>query len=175
MFLSSALYFRKQGRFNAKCGKYALNNLLGQKQLTSKMLDDICSKLEKEVKQDYRHALGGDYDVNVLIDALGIFDKECRWLSGSKIEICRESEEQRPGRVGYLINRSLKPNIFKAMVGLSDRHWVAVRQYNGQYYLLDSKAEADIPEHIIFIAEFLGAEIEKGSYIIEVFDKNDTV
>jgi hypothetical protein len=73
--------------------------------------------------------------------------------------------------VGYLINRSLKPNVFKAFVGLSDRHWIAVRQHKGQYYLLDSKSEANIPEHIICIAKFLEAEIEKGSHIIEVIDQ----
>lgn len=61
----------------------------------------------------------------------------------------------RPARVGYLINRSLKPNMLKAMVGLSDRHWIAVRLFNSHYYLLDSKAVANIPEHIICIAKFL--------------------
>lgn len=91
MLLSSGLYFRKQGNFNAKCGKYALNNLLGDKCFTSQMLNDICTKLEKEVKQNYRHALGGDYDVNVIIDALSIYNKECRWLAGDKIAICKES------------------------------------------------------------------------------------
>jgi hypothetical protein len=75
MYLSSELYFQKQGTFSSKCGKCALNNLLGRKEINEQMLDDICTKLEKEIKQDYRHALGGDYDINVLIDALKIFAK----------------------------------------------------------------------------------------------------
>ncbi|XP_031505776.1 uncharacterized protein LOC116268108 [Nymphaea colorata] len=129
-----------EGAFSSKCGKCALNNLLGRKEITDEMLDQICTKFEKEVKQDYRHALGGDYDINVLMDALKVFGKECRWLSGSKIAICREGELEKPERVGYLINRALKPSIFKSMVGLSDRHWIAVRNYEGQYYLFDSKS-----------------------------------
>lgn len=63
------------------CGKCAVNNLLGKEALTSGMLNEICNNLAKEVKQDYRHILGGDYDVNVLISALKINSKECRWIN----------------------------------------------------------------------------------------------
>jgi hypothetical protein len=41
------------------------------------MLNDIC---KKEFKQDYQHALGGDYDVNVLMEVLKIYGKECKWV-----------------------------------------------------------------------------------------------
>ena len=41
------------------------------------------------------------------------------------------------------------------MVGLSDRHWIAVRHYNNQYYVLDSKKEEKVPEHVFEIIPFL--------------------
>ena len=47
------------------------------------MLNEICHNLAIEIKQDYRHVLGGDYDVNVLISALKIHSKECRWINSA--------------------------------------------------------------------------------------------
>lgn len=171
MYKSSDLYFQKQGPFNSKCGKCAVNNLLGAKRVTTEMLNGVCEKLEKETKLHYRHALGGDYDVNVLLDVLQTFSKECRWLNGNKMDIYRDCQIMKRERVGFLINRKMKSNLLKAMVGLSDRHWIAVRQHEGQYYLFDSKSEACMPDHIIYIAQFLQAEIEKGSHIIEVLER----
>jgi hypothetical protein len=84
MYLSSDLFFQKQGLFNNCCGKYALNNLLGSKEISTQMLDAICKKFEKKFKQDYKHTFGGDYDINILIEALRVYEKECKWLSGSK-------------------------------------------------------------------------------------------
>lgn len=49
------------------------------------MLDDICKKFSNEYKQDYKHMFGGDYDVNVLTDALNIFNKDCKWLNTSDL------------------------------------------------------------------------------------------
>jgi hypothetical protein len=86
MYKESNLYFEKQGNFNSLCGKCAINNLLGKEEVTKSMLDDICTRFKKEVKQSYKHIFGGDYDLNVLMEALSIFGKECKWISANQLE-----------------------------------------------------------------------------------------
>ena len=83
MYKASDLYFHKQGTFSNKCGQYALNNLLGGKYIDSAMLNQICDQFQKEISHNNKHAFGGDYDINVLIEALKIMSKDCVWL-GSK-------------------------------------------------------------------------------------------
>lgn len=86
MYLASDLYFEKQGAFGSQCGKCALNNLLGSHEVTRQMLDDICKRFSNDYKQDYKHMFGGDYDVNVLTEALSIFNKDCKWLKTTDME-----------------------------------------------------------------------------------------
>lgn len=50
------------------------------------MLDDICQRFSKDYKQDYKHMFGGDYDVNVLTEALSIYNKDCKWLKTADME-----------------------------------------------------------------------------------------
>ena len=131
------------------------------------MLNQICSRFKKDFGQDCKHPLGGDYDLNALIQALSVFDKECQWLDNKdKLAICSKAKEDNPNRVGYLINISQKANFLKAIVGLSDRHWIAVRYHNKQYYLLDSKANQSTPQHIMHIPKFLEKHIQQGSTIL---------
>ena len=65
-------------------------------------------------------------------------DKYCKWhRNADKIVV---DDENKNRRIGYLINRKYESNIFKKMVGLSDRHWVSIRKINDYYFLLDSKS-----------------------------------
>jgi len=45
-------------------------------------------------------------------------------------------------RIGYVINQQSESNWFKKNLGISDRHWIALRCIGGIYYELDSKKEA---------------------------------
>jgi hypothetical protein len=42
----------------------------------------------------------------------------------------------------------MEPNFIKGLVGLSDRHWVAVKVIDNNFYLFDSKSSKEAPEPI---------------------------
>jgi hypothetical protein len=85
---------------------------------------------------------GGDYDANVLVLALQNLGYHTKWLDSRDEEtIIFDSMVYKEERVGYIINQQCESNWFKRNLGMSDRHWVALRCIGGIYYLLDSKKE----------------------------------
>jgi len=78
------IYFEKQTKFNSDCGVYALNNLLGRNAFTNLDLNQISKQLSTDLINPYKHFLGGDFDVSVLIIALQRNNYECLWLDNRK-------------------------------------------------------------------------------------------
>lgn len=106
-------------------------------------LDKLCAQLSSDFINPHKHFFGGDYDANVLMLALQNMGYITKWLDNREEKsICFESMLMKEERVGYIINKKCETNWFRKHLGMSDRHWIALRCKDGIYYELDSKKEA---------------------------------
>lgn len=53
---------------------------MGEKIFSTTDLNNICEELSNQLINPHKSIFGGDYDINVLIRALQIYDYELRWL-----------------------------------------------------------------------------------------------
>ncbi|KAL2643591.1 hypothetical protein R1flu_011178 [Riccia fluitans] len=133
------------------CLLHALNNLLqGENAFSTKELDGIADKLPKIIAGDdkwrplsmifkrHRNSFTGDYDVNVLIAALGSRGKEVIWYDRRKGVNGWNVEEYDGQLAGIIVNvpRRKFLNLWKG------RHWITLREINGRWYNLDSDLES---------------------------------
>ncbi|KAL2644054.1 hypothetical protein R1flu_011641 [Riccia fluitans] len=133
------------------CLLHALNNLLqGENAFSRKELDGIADNLPMMIAGGdkwhplsmifkwHRNSFTGDYDVNVLIAALGSRGKEVIWYDRRK-GMNGWNVEEYGGRLTGIIVNVLSRKFLNMWKG---RHWVALREINGQWYNLDSDLES---------------------------------
>lgn len=154
------LYHEQQVR--ELCALHALNNLFQTKDCFTKVeLDSICHSLSPNYWiNPHKSVLGlGNYDINVVMKALRNRSYETIWFDKRKYVIksirCLSFNLccSRDPRVlvlenifGFILNVPSEYKLSFVTLPLRRRHWVAIREINGQYYNLDSKL--DVPQLI---------------------------
>ncbi|GBP66582.1 Josephin-1 [Eumeta japonica] len=138
-----SIYHEKQ--IKELCALHALNNLFQARGTFSKSdLDNICSRLSPNVWiNPHRSMLGlGNYDINVIMAALQKMGCEAVWFDKRKDPGCLDLSNI----CGFILNVPSEYKFGFVMLPLRRRHWITVRQIQGQFYNLDSKL--DIPQLI---------------------------
>ncbi|TKS82163.1 Josephin-2 [Collichthys lucidus] len=117
------------------CAIHALNNVLQERVFTKETADDICKRLAPQcVVNPHRSMLGtGNYDVNVIMAALQSRELAAVWSVES---LCMSKVQ------GFILNVPSRVSLGIVSLPLRRRHWLAVRQVDGQYYNLDSKLKS---------------------------------
>ncbi|TWW79117.1 Josephin-2 [Takifugu flavidus] len=124
------------------CAIHALNNVLQERVFTKETADDLCKRLAPQcVVNPHRSVLGtGNYDVNVIIAALQSRDLAAVWWDKRRtVQSLCVSKVQ-----GFILNVPSKVSLGIVSLPLRRRHWLAVRQVDGQYYNLDSKLKSPV-------------------------------
>ncbi|XP_060777669.1 josephin-2 isoform X2 [Neoarius graeffei] len=124
------------------CAIHALNNVLQERVFTREAADDICKRLAPQcVVNPHRSVLGtGNYDVNVIMAALQSRELAAVWWDKRRSvqSLCLEKVQ------GFILNVPSRVSLGIVSLPLKRRHWLAVRQVNGQYYNLDSKLKSPV-------------------------------
>uniref|UniRef100_A0A8C3ARB3 Josephin-2 n=1 Tax=Cyclopterus lumpus TaxID=8103 RepID=A0A8C3ARB3_CYCLU len=124
------------------CAIHALNNVLQERVFTKETADDICKRLAPQcVVNPHRSVLGtGNYDVNVIMAALQSRELAAVWWDKRRTvqSLCM------PKVQGFILNVPSRVSLGIVFLPLRRRHWLAVRQVNGQYYNLDSKLKSPV-------------------------------
>lgn len=63
---------------------HSINNLLRSPVYTKSKMEEICYNLSDDFINPHKHALGGDYDANVIMIALQQQGYECQWIDKRK-------------------------------------------------------------------------------------------
>ncbi|KFO69361.1 Josephin-2, partial [Cuculus canorus] len=124
------------------CALHALNNLLQRPYFTPETADDICKRLAPNVRiNPHRSFLGtGNYDVNVILAALQSLELEALWWDKR-----RSLERLALGHIlGFILNVPSQVSLGFLTFPFRRKHWVAIRQFHGIYYNLDSKLRAPV-------------------------------
>ncbi|XP_053625504.1 josephin-2 [Plodia interpunctella] len=133
------IYHEKQVK--ELCALHALNNLFQTRGTFSKSeLDSICSRLSPNVWiNPHRSMLGlGNYDINVIMAALQKKGCEAVWFDKRKDPGCLDLSNI----CGFILNVPSDYKLGFVMLPLRRRHWITIRQIQGNFYNLDSKLEA---------------------------------
>uniref|UniRef100_A0A3B3VKS7 Josephin-2 n=1 Tax=Poecilia latipinna TaxID=48699 RepID=A0A3B3VKS7_9TELE len=132
------------------CAIHALNNVLQER-----VHFTLC------VVNPHRSVLGtGNYDVNVIMAALQSRDLAAVWWDKRRTvqSLCMSKVQ------GFILNVPSRVSLGIVSLPLRRRHWLAVRQVNGQYYNLDSKLKGPAciggeAELRAFLSEQLSQEV----------------
>ncbi|XP_067094343.1 josephin-2 [Osmerus mordax] len=144
------------------CAIHALNNVLQERVFTKESADDICKRLAPQcVVNPHRSMLGtGNYDVNVIMAALQSRELAAVWWDKRRAvqNLCVSKVH------GFILNVPSRVSLGLVSLPLRRRHWLAVRQVNGQYYNLDSKLKSPIcigneAELRVFLSEQLSQDV----------------
>lgn len=138
MSSKSAIYHEKQ--IKELCALHALNNLFQMEGTYSKTeLDGICRRLSPNVWiNPHRSMLGlGNYDINVIMAALQKKGCEAIWFDKRKDPGCLDLSNI----CGFILNVPSDYKLGFVMLPLRRRHWITLRQIQGNFYNLDSKLE----------------------------------
>lgn len=122
------------------CALHALNNLFQDGSAFSKqMLDNICHSLSPDnVVNPHKSMLGlGNYDVNVLMAALQKKGYEAVWFDKRKDPACIDLSKI----FGFILNIPSEMKFGFLQLPLNRKHWIAVREVEGNFYNLDSKLD----------------------------------
>lgn len=139
MSSKQTIYHEKQVK--ELCALHALNNLFQMRGTYSKTeLDAICSRLSPNVWiNPHRSMLGlGNYDINVIMAALQKKGCEAVWFDKRKDPGCLDLANI----CGFILNVPSDYKLGFVMLPLRRRHWITIRQIQGNFYNLDSKLEA---------------------------------
>jgi len=157
------------------CALHALNNVLQDKHaFTQKSLDDICQRLSPDTFiNPHKSMFGlGNYDVNVLMAALQDKGMETVWFDKRKsVNILDVSQI-----MGFILNlpSDFKFGFVKLPFTSNFKHWIAIRQLDGQFLNLDSKLES--PELIgdgESLLQYLSSQLNEGDKeLILIMDKS---
>ncbi|KAM7343793.1 josephin domain containing [Cochliomyia hominivorax] len=145
------------------CALHTLNNLFqSHEAFTKEQLDQICTNLNPNVwLNPHRSMLGlGNYDINVIMQALQLRNCEAAWFDKRKDPECIDLSVI----VGFILNVPSDYKFGFITLPLRKRHWIAVRAINGKYYNLDSKLQAP---------ECIGTEQELLIYLKQQLQSND--
>nr|CAG4641328.1 EOG090X0HOM [Eulimnadia texana] len=130
------IYHEKQSQ--QLCALHTLNNLLQDRQaFTKKDLDHLCVQLSPQNWiNPHRSILGlGNYDINIIIAALQTKDCEVQWWDRRK----DPSLITLDNIIGIIVNVPSNPQFGVVSFPYKRKHWIAVKEINGQFYNLDSK------------------------------------
>ncbi|KRT81550.1 hypothetical protein AMK59_5026, partial [Oryctes borbonicus] len=155
---STTIYHEKQVR--ELCALHALNNLFQMKEFTKEELDSICYSLSPDVWiNPHKSILGlGNYDINVLMKALQSRGYEAIWFDKRRDPNCINLQNI----FGFILNIPSEYKVSFITLPLRRRHWIAIRQINGNYYNLDSKLDSPyILGKDINVIEYLKDELGK--------------
>ncbi|KAL4714083.1 hypothetical protein ACJJTC_008437 [Scirpophaga incertulas] len=138
MNVKPIIYHEKQVK--ELCALHALNNLFQtQGTYTKSELDTICSRLSPNVWiNPHRSVLGlGNYDINVIMAALQKKGCEAIWFDKRKDPGCLDLSNI----CGFILNVPSDYKLGFVMLPLRRRHWITIRQIQGNFYNLDSKLD----------------------------------
>ncbi|XP_061530507.1 josephin-2 isoform X2 [Phycodurus eques] len=144
------------------CAIHALNNVLQERVFTKETADDICKRLAPQcVVNPHRSVLGtGNYDVNVIMAALQSRELAAVWWDKRRTvaSLCISKVQ------GFILNVPSCVSLGILSLPLPRRrHWLAVRQVNGQYYNLDSKLKNPVciggEAELQFLSEQLSQDV----------------
>ncbi|XP_031155323.1 josephin-2 isoform X1 [Sander lucioperca] len=100
-----------------------------------------CRLAPQCVVNPHRSVLGtGNYDVNVIMAALQSRELAAVWWDKRRTvqSLCMSKVQ------GFILNVPSRVSLGIVSLPLRRRHWLAVRQVNGQYYNLDSKLKSPV-------------------------------
>ncbi|XP_061146083.1 josephin-2 [Syngnathus typhle] len=125
------------------CAIHALNNVLQERVFTKETADEICKRLAPQcVVNPHRSVFGtGNYDVNVIMAALQSRELAAVWWDKRRTvpSLCIAKVK------GFILNVPSCVSLgILSLPMLKRRHWLAVRQVNGQYFNLDSKLKSPV-------------------------------
>ncbi|KAL0272082.1 UNVERIFIED_CONTAM: hypothetical protein PYX00_005191 [Menopon gallinae] len=143
------IYHEKQVK--ELCALHALNNLFQSKVFNKSELDGICENLAPNSwLNPHKSVLGlGNYDINVILTALQLKGCEGIWFDKRK----DPDKLNLPNIIGFILNIPSDYKIGILTIPFHRRHWIAIRQIEGQYYNLDSKNE--FPQNLGDEASFI--------------------
>ncbi|GJQ87776.1 hypothetical protein Trydic_g18635 [Trypoxylus dichotomus] len=130
------------------------------KEFTKEELDSICYSLSPDVWiNPHKSILGlGNYDINVLMKALQSRGYEAIWFDKRRDPNCINLQNI----FGFILNIPSEYKVSFITLPLRRRHWIAIRQINGNYYNLDSKLDSPcIIGKGINVIEYLKEELGK--------------
>ncbi|XP_022125292.2 josephin-1 [Pieris rapae] len=133
------IYHEKQVK--ELCALHALNNLFQTPNTFSKSdLDTICRSLSPNVWiNPHRSMLGfGNYDINVIMAALQKQGCEAIWFDKRKDPGCLDLSNI----CGFILNVPSDYKLGFVMLPIRRRHWITIRQIQGNFYNLDSKLDS---------------------------------
>ncbi|XP_034053067.1 josephin-2 [Gymnodraco acuticeps] len=152
------------------CAIHALNNVLQERVFTKETADDICKRLAPQcVVNPHRSVLGtGNYDVNVIMAALQSRELAAVWWDKRRTvqNLCMSKVH------GFILNVPSRVSLGIVSLPLRRRHWLAVRQVNGQYYNLDSKLKSPLciggeAELRTFLSEQLSQDVAEMLLVVQ--------
>ncbi|XP_050664012.1 josephin-2 [Leptidea sinapis] len=155
------IYHEKQVK--ELCALHALNNLFQKSNTYSKSdLDSICSRLSPNVWiNPHRSILGfGNYDINVIMAALQKNGCEAIWFDKRKDPGCLNLANI----CGFILNVPSDYKLGFVMLPIRRRHWIAIRQIQGNFYNLDSKLDAP---------QLIGRSADLIAYLKEQLDSKE--
>ena len=137
-----AIYFETQRLMRCAC--HALNNLVGRAAFTPADLDGIATSLGGSAYSlEHRWPLVGNYDVSVVLMALGTLDFEASWWDARKSSAELVTALGADDVVGALVNVRSRPRLFAGLVPLG-RHWAALRKCGTRWADVDSNLAAPL-------------------------------
>ncbi|XP_004921597.1 josephin-2 [Bombyx mandarina] len=161
MSAKPTIYHEKQ--IKELCALHALNNLFQTRGTFSKSeLDAICSRLSPNVWiNPHRSLLGlGNYDINVIMAALQKKGCEAIWFDKRKDPGCLDLANI----CGFILNVPSDYKLGFVMLPLRRRHWITIRQIQGNFYNLDSKLDSP---------QLIGRSCDLIAYLKEQLDSKE--
>lgn len=139
--MTSFIYHEKQVR--ELCALHALNNLFQQKDAFQRgELDTICRSLAPKVwLNPHKSPIGwGNYDINVIMTVLQNKGFEAKWFDKRKHPSCLQLDSI----YGFIMNIPNEYYLGYIKLPFQRRHWIAIKNINGNYYNLDSKLKEPV-------------------------------
>uniref|UniRef100_A0A1B0GC96 Josephin-2 n=1 Tax=Glossina morsitans morsitans TaxID=37546 RepID=A0A1B0GC96_GLOMM len=158
---TSKIYHERQTR--QLCALHTLNNLFQCKNsFTKEQLDEICTNLNPSVwLNPHRSMLGlGNYDINVIMQALQLRKCEACWFDKRKDPACIDLQ----AIVGLILNVPSDYKLGFITLPLHRRHWIAIREIDEKFYNLDSKLQ---------MPECLGNQEQLFNYLRQQLQTNE--
>ena len=128
-----------------RCGRHAINNMLGKAAFTTSDLDDIAISIAGNLTLHHRWPVLGNYDANVILLALQKRGLEGSFWDGRRNEDELRKELKAPAVVGALLNVKSRPRFLGGVMPIG-RHWLALRKLQGGGAWADVDSELTAPK-----------------------------
>lgn len=110
--------------------------MLGYEAYDKEGMNNICYDLSEDLVNPHKHIFGGEYDANVLINALQNKGARVEWHD-RRLPVSIDFELKKGEFIGFLVNSGGTRSIFSVLFKTSGRHWFVVKKLGEKYYLLD--------------------------------------